>query len=84
MEESDKGEAAGKPASPMEAPSVQTGVCEGSRGSAAGAVGGTSDQPRLSTAPDVHVRGGQWAPPALAAIPGRVGRAAVVKADTGH
>ena len=37
MEESDKGKALGKPASPAETPSVQAGVCEGSCGSAAGA-----------------------------------------------
>ena len=50
MEESDKGKAPGKPASPAEATSVQAGVCEGSCGSAVGAVGGIPDQPRLSTA----------------------------------
>jgi hypothetical protein len=58
-------------------------VCAGSRDGAAGAVGGTSDQPRLSTAPDVHVRGGQWAPPTRAAISGRVEKAAVEKAIGG-
>ena len=59
MKEGDKGKALGKPASPAEAPGVQAGVCEGSCDSAAGAVSGTPDPPRLSTAPDVHVRGGQ-------------------------
>ena len=83
MEENDKGKALGKSASPVEAPSVQVGVCEGSCGSAAGAVGGTPDQPRLSTAPDVHVRGGQWVPPTLAAISERVKKAAAVKKAVG-
>ena len=83
MEESDKGKALGKPVLPAEAPSVQARVCEGSRGSAAGAVGGTSDQPWLSTAPDVHVRGGQWVPPTLAAISGRTEKVAVEKAAGG-
>ena len=52
MEECDKGSlrALGKPASPAEAPSVllsavQVGACESGCGSAAGAVGGTPDQP---------------------------------------
>ena len=80
VKEGDKGTALGEPASPAEAPSMQAEVCEGSGGSAAGAVGGTPDQPRLSAAPVVHVRGGRWAPPTLAAISERVETAAVVKA----
>ena len=83
VKENDKGKALGKPASPAEAPSVQAGVCEGSSGSAAGAVGGTPDQPRLSTVPDVHVRGGPWVPPTLAAVSERVEKAAVVKKAVG-
>ena len=45
VEESDEGETLGKPASPAEDPSMQAGVCDGGCGSAAGAVGGTPDQP---------------------------------------
>ena len=45
MEESDKGKAQGKPASPAEAPCVQAGVCDSGCDSAAGAVSGTPDQP---------------------------------------
>jgi hypothetical protein len=55
MKENGKGEAQGKPASFAEAPYMQAEVCDGVCGSAAGAVGGTPDQPRLSTTPDVHV-----------------------------
>ena len=72
VKENNTGKALGTSASPAEAPSVQAEVCEGSGGSAAGAVGGTPDQPRLLTALDVHVRGGQGVPPTLAAISGRV------------
>ena len=81
VEESAKGKtlALGEPVLPAEDPSVQARVCAGSRDSAAGAVGGTPDQPRLSTASDVHVRGGQWAPPTLAAISGRAEKAAVAR-----
>ena len=61
------GNASGKPASPAGAPSMQAGACGGSCGSAAGAVGGTSDQSRLSAAPDVHVREGCSAAPVVAA-----------------
>ena len=50
VKENDTGKALGTSASPVEAPSMQAGVCEGSGGSAAGAVGGTPDQPRLLTA----------------------------------
>ena len=80
VKENDTGKALGTSASPAEAPSVQAGVCEGSGGSAAGAVSGTPDQHRLLTALDVHVRGGQGVPPTLAAISGRIEEAAVVKA----
>ena len=50
VEKSDKGKALGKPASPAEAPSVQAGVCEGSRGSAACWCGRWNIRP----APTVH------------------------------
>ena len=79
VKENNTGKALGTSASPAKAPSVQAEICEGSGGSAAGAVGGTPDQPRLLTALDVHVRGGLWVPPTLAAIC-RVEEAAVVKA----
>ena len=80
MEESDKGKALGKPALPVEAPSMQVRVCKGSCDSAASAVGGTSNQPWLSMAPDIHVQGGQWVPPMLATISGRVKKVAIKKA----
>jgi hypothetical protein len=83
VKEGDKGKALGEPASPAEDPSMQAGVCDGGCGSAAGAVGGTPDQPRLSTAPDVHVRGGRGVPGTLAAIAERVAGAAAVKAVGG-
>ena len=77
MEESDKGKAQGTSSSLAGAPCVQAEVCDGGCGSAVGAVGGTPDQPRLPTAPDVHVRGGRGVPPTLAAIAGRLAEAAV-------
>ena len=55
MEECDKGKALGKPTLPAGAPSVQVEACESGCGSAAGAVGGTPDQPRLSAVQDVHI-----------------------------
>ena len=58
MRESDKGKAQGTSTSLAGAPCVQAEVCDGGCGSAVGAVGGTPDQPRLPTAPDVHVCGG--------------------------
>ena len=79
VEVSNKGKTLGKPTLPVEDPTMQVRVCAGSRDSAAGAVGGTPDRPRLSMAPGVHVRGGQWAPPTLAAISGRAGKVAVEK-----
>ena len=45
MEESDKGKAQGKPVPPVKAPCVQAGVCNSGCDNAAGAVGGTPDQP---------------------------------------
>ena len=85
VEESNEGKTLGKPVSqlPAEDPSVQVGVCAGSCDSAAGTVGGTPDRPWLSMAPGVHVRGGQWAPPTLAAISGRAGKVTVEKAIGG-
>ena len=83
MRESDMGKAQGMPTSLAGAPCVQAEVCDGGCGSAAGAVGGTPDQPRLPTAPDVHVRGGRGVPPTLAAIAGRLAEAADVKAVGG-
>ena len=63
--ESDKGKAQGKPASPAEAPSMQAGVCDGGCDGAAGAVGGISDQPGLSTAAGVHIRRSMWVHPTV-------------------
>ena len=83
MEENDKGKAQGTPTSLAGAPCVQAEVCDGGCGSAVGAVGGIPDQPRLPTAPDVHVRGGRGRPPTLAAIAGRLAEAAGVKAVGG-
>ena len=58
MKESDKGKAQGTSMSLAGAPCVQAEVCNSGCGSAAGAVSGTPDQPRLPTTPDVHVCGG--------------------------
>ena len=83
MEECDEGKALGKPTSPVEAPSVQVEACESGCDSAAGAVGETPDQPRLSAVHDVHIRGGQGVPPTLVAISERVETAAEVKKAVG-
>ena len=83
MKESDKGKAPGTPTLLAEAPCMQAEVCDGGCDSAAGAVGGTPDQPRLSTTPDFHVRGGRGVPPTLEAIAERFVEAATVKAVGG-
>ena len=62
------GSTLGKPMSSVEAPSVQAGACDGSCDSAAGAVGETPHQPRLSVAADVHIREGCSAAPVAAAV----------------
>ena len=78
------GNALGTPASPAEAPNVQAEACEGSCDSAAGAVGGTPDQPRLSAAAGVHIQEGCSAAPVVAAVKrGRRKKTAAEKAVGG-
>jgi hypothetical protein len=62
------GNALGKPTSSAGALSVQARACDGSCGSAAGAVGRKPDLPRLPVAAHVHIRGGCSAAPMAAAV----------------
>ena len=83
VKKSDKGKAQGKPASLVEAPSMQMGVCDGGFDGAVGAVGGIPDQPRPSTVAGIHVRKSTWVHPMMAAVNEKIKKAAAFERATG-